>query len=148
MANSGHIPVILDRVDTIPSLIPKNLHIPLSIHQDSPLHISPYNLVSDMPRSATKPKPASIKCGRHSKFGTLFGLSLPDLIPYHTTYCKLVPHYIHTKLLYMGEQYLIPRVLTSNAIMEVSQYEFDVSLLTVSPKHVRLTSPEEDIRSI
>ena len=135
-------------MDTINSLITHHFYLPLSIHQDPQLHLLPYNLVLKIPRLSTKPNTDFTQCGRHSKFGTLFGLSLPDLIPYHTTYCKLVPHYIHTKLLYMGEQDLIPRVLTSNAIMEVSQYEFDVSLLTVSPKHVRLTSPEEDIRSI
>ena len=115
-AETGRISVISDRVDTITSLIPQHLHQPLSAHQYYPLHITPYNLVSRMPRSASDPKPAFIQCGRHSNFWVIFGLSLPDLTPYSTAYCNIVSHYINAKLTEMGAQDLLYRVLTPDVI--------------------------------
>ena len=48
----------------------------------------------------------------------------------------------------MGAQDLIHRVLTTHAIMEVSRYDFDMSSLIVTPKHVKLSYQEEELRCI
>ena len=44
--------------------------------------------------------------------------------------------------------YLIPRVLTTYSIMEVSKYYFDMAYIAVSPKHVKLTFQEKDNRVV
>ena len=94
-SDTGRISLIEDRFDPITSLIPEHFHQHLFSHQDSSLHITPYNLVSRIPRPDSDSKPAFIQCGRHSKFGSIFGLSLRDPPPYSKTYCNNVPHYIN-----------------------------------------------------
>ena len=53
IADSGRISVIADIFGTIIYLISQYFHQPLSSHQESPLHISSYILVSRIPRPAT-----------------------------------------------------------------------------------------------
>ena len=48
----------------------------------------------------------------------------------------------------MGARYLITRVFTSEAIYEVTQYNFDVSSHTATPRYVNLPSQEDDLRGI
>ena len=48
----------------------------------------------------------------------------------------------------MGAQYLLSRFLTPNKITEVSQYNFNMKSLTVSPKNIRLTSQKQDLKVI
>ena len=46
----------------------------------------------------------------------------------------------------MGGENLIPRVLTSDAMLEVSQYDSDIDKLIVHPKHV--TTPKNKNKCI
>ena len=117
-SDMGRISVIAYRVDPNTSPIPQHFHHTLSYNQESPLNITPYNLVSRMPSSASDSKPAFIQCGIHSKFGAIFGLVLPNLAPYSMAYCKLVPHYMNAQLREMVAQDLLPRLLTPDAITE------------------------------
>ena len=119
-SNTGRISVILDMLKPITLLITQHFHHTLSAHQYSPLDITPYKLIYRSPRSASNSKPAFIQCGRHSGFGAIFGLSPPDLTPYITTYCNLVPHYINSKLTEIGAQDLLSIVPTTKAITEFS----------------------------
>ena len=98
--------------------------------------------------SAPESKPAFIQCGIHSNFGAIFGIRLPDLTPYRTAYCNIVPHYINEKLTQMGAQYILPRVLTPNATTEVSQNKLITESLNASPKYVKLPPQEKDIKGI
>ena len=54
-----------------------------------------------------------------------------------------VPHFIYAKLTELEAEDLATRVLMEDAISEVTQYEFNIKDLTVTPKHVRLTCNEE-----
>ena len=134
----GRISVILKTATPIDSIIPEHFHLPLYMYQTSPLHISPYNLFVKMPRSQNDPILEFFQCGKHPKFKTIFGLSLPNLSSNCTNFCNLVHHYINVKLVEMGGEDLLTRVLTYDAISEVSQYDFDMENLTVHPKHVTL----------
>ena len=147
-AETGCLSVIADRVKPITSLIIQNFYHPFSSHQESPMNITPYNLVSLIPRSDSDPKTAFIQCVRHSKFGSIFGLILPDITPYITTYCNLVPHYINAKLKDVGAQDLLPRVLAPDTITEVPQYEFNMESINVYPKNVKISSQEKDPKGI
>ena len=42
----------------------------------------------------------------------------------------------------------MPRVLTADAISEVSQYDFDMEKMTVFPKHFKLPSNEKKSKGI
>ena len=42
----------------------------------------------------------------------------------------------------------MPRVLTADAISEVSQYDFDMDKMTVFPKHSKLPSNENESKVI
>ena len=75
----------------------------------------------------------------------MFGLCLPE---YSTAYCNIVNYYINAKLVDVGSQYLLPKVLTLDVTTVVSQYEFKIEYLTISPKHVKLPSQEEDLKGI
>ena len=48
----------------------------------------------------------------------------------------------------MGAQYILSRVITSNKILQVLQYECQTESLTVAPKHVKLPTQKEDIKGI
>ena len=147
-ADMSHISVIYDRDEPITSLITQHFQKPISFHQDYPLHITSYNLVYIIPRSASYSKSVWIQCERLSKFGTIFGHSLPDLTPYITTYWNIVPNYINAKLTDMGAQHILFIVLTTNTITEFSKYKFNMASLTVSRKHVKLPSQKDDLKII
>ena len=137
-SNSGRISVIANRDEAIKSLIPEIFHSPHSLDPTSPLHISPFNIVANMPRSGQDKLPAFLQCVRHSKLGKIFGLTLPDLNPHTSNFYNLTSHYLYAKLIELGSEDLATRVLTAVSISEVSQHDFDMNNLTVTPKHVKL----------
>ena len=98
------------------------------------LYISPYNLAYKMTKSDTDPHPNFLQYGRNSKFGSIFGLSLPYLSSNSTILYRIVPHFLHEKPMYMGAYDLIHFVLASYDISEVSKYIFDMEKFTVTPK--------------
>ena len=125
-------------------MIPERFHSPLSLDPTSTLHISPFNIVANMPRSGQDKLPAFLQCGRHSKLGEIFGLTLPDINPHSSNFCNLTSHYLYAKLREPGSENLAPRVLTADSISEVSQYDFDMNNSTVTPKHVKLPKNNKD----
>ena len=84
--------------------------------------------------------PAFLQCGRHTKFGTIFGLSIPDLQVNCLDLCDRVHHFLYAKLTELGAEDLASRVLTEDAISEVTQCDFNIEEITVTPKHARLPS--------
>ena len=116
ITKSGRILVIFNMVEPTSSLTPDHFHQPLYTHQYPTLNITPLNLISRIPRRGSDSKPAFIQCGWHAKFGAIFGLSLPEITPYSTTYRNLVPHYLNIKMVEMGAEELITRILKSKEI--------------------------------
>ena len=55
--------------EVIALVIPEDFHIPLSMDQESPLHIFPFYLMAKMSRYDSDYLPTFIKCAIHSKFG-------------------------------------------------------------------------------
>ena len=113
--------VIADRVKLISSRTPYHFHQHTIYPPGPPLHITPFNLISRMSRSGSYSKPTFIQCGWDAKFVAIFGLSLPDLTPYSTAYRKLVRKYLNAKMAGMGAEDLIPRIIMTEAISEVTQ---------------------------
>ena len=111
--------------------------------KESPLHISPFNIVEKMPRLSSKKLPSFLQYGRHTKFGTIFGLSLPDLSSNCSGFCNCVPHHLYANSTDLGAEELATRVLTEDVISEVCQYYFNTKELTVNPKYVKLPCNEE-----
>ena len=95
-----------------------------------------------IPRSASNHQPYFLQYGRHSKFGSTFGINPSYLSTNFSNYYYLVYNYIHAKLIKLGPEDLSYLVFTSDAISEVSQHEFNMEELTVSPKHVKLPRNE------
>ena len=120
-------------------MIPEIFHSPLSLDPTYTLHISPFNIVPNMHRLGQDKIPAFLQCGRNFKLGKIFGLTLPDLNPHISNFFNLNTHYLYSKLIELGAEYLSPRVLTADSISEVSQYDFEINKLTVTPKHFKLT---------
>ena len=89
-----------------------------------------------MPRSQTEPLPDLPQCGKQSKFGSVFCINLPDLSSNCIILCSLPPHYINSKFIETGGEKLITILLTSEKILEVIRYEFNVKGLLFTPKHV------------
>ena len=81
IADSGSILGASNRSEPIFSLIAEHFHQPLYTQQDPPLHITPFILISRIPRSGSDSKPAFIQCVQYAKFGAIFGLILPGLTP-------------------------------------------------------------------
>ena len=48
----------------------------------------------------------------------------------------------------MGEEDIIARVLTSNAVSEASQYNFDMEKISVTPKNIKLPNDEDNHKGI
>ena len=48
----------------------------------------------------------------------------------------------------MGAENLITRILTSDAILEVRQYNFEMEKITVHPRHVTLPNNENESKGI
>ena len=144
----GKISVIPERVEAIESLIPEHFHLPLSMDKESYIHIYTFNIVVKMPRAPTDNIPTFLQCGQHTKFGTIFGLSLPDLSVNCSDFCNRVPYFLYFKLTGLGEEYLASRFLTVDAISKVTQYDLYTENLTVTPKNVILTSNEEYLTCI
>ena len=74
---------------------------------------------------------------------SVFGLILPASSSCKKIY-NLVPHYINTKIIEMGGGNLITIVFTSDAISEVSKYNFDTEKLMVYPKHTIFTNNKDE----
>ena len=104
------------------------------MYQKYLLHISPYTLVVNISRFASDTQPAFIQCEKYARFGSIFGLSLPDISFNCKSFPNLIPHYLNTKLTEMGADNIILRVFTSDFISEVSQYDFDMDKLLGTPK--------------
>ena len=51
---------------------------------------------------------------------------------------KLSPHLLNEKLIRIGVKNVIPRVLISDTISEVSQYYFYIEKFSVTLKHVKI----------
>ena len=81
-------------------------------------------------------------------FCVIFGLSLPELTPYPTAYIKLVPQYLNSKMVEIGAEYLISRILTAEVISEVTQYNFDIPYLMVIPHPVKPPYQEDNLEGI
>ena len=116
--------------------------------KDPYLHISPFNIVAKCTRTSTENVPVFLQCGRHKKIGTTLGLSLPDLSVNCSDFCNQVTHFLYAKLTELGAEDLSSRVLTADAISEATQYNFNIENLTVTTKHVRLPSNDEDLTGI
>ena len=56
----------------------------------------------------------------------------------------LIFHYLYEKLTDLGGEDLVPIFLTAESIYEVTQYDFDMENLTVTPKHIKLTKNDRD----
>ena len=113
---SGQISVIYKRAEVIESLITENLHLPLSMSNDSPLHITPFSIVSKILRSYSVKQTLFIQCGQHSKSGSIFEISPPGLSINFPNLWNLVKHYLYAKLLELGEEDLSTRVMTTDRI--------------------------------
>ena len=112
-----------------------------------PIHI-PFNWVSQIPRSEIYSKSDLPKFKLHSTCGVIFSLRLPDLTPISISYHNLVPHNLNAKLIGMGVEELIPRLLTADAIAEFPQCDFNRTSLTVSQSHFKLPLKEDDLKGI
>ena len=73
----------------------------------------------------------------------IFFLTLPDLNPQSSNFYYLIFHYPYAKLTELGEEYLVAIFLIAESIYEVTQYEFDMENLTVTPKHIKLPKMTE-----
>lgn len=92
LSYSGRISVISERAAAIEYLIPEHFHLTLSMDKYLPLHISPFNVVAKMPRSSSVKQPTFLQCGRHTKFGSIIELRLPDLSTNFSYFCNIFPH--------------------------------------------------------
>ena len=118
------------------------------MYPDAPLFISPYNIISKMPRSHIYPLPAFLQCGKHSKHGSIFDLSLPELSLDCENFYTKAPHDLNAILTNLGGEYLVSRVFSADAISEVSQYNFNMKKMTVVPKYVKLHKSNNKIKVI
>ena len=96
IADTGRISVISETATPIDSIITEQPHTPLTTYESSPIFISPYNTVSQMPRSHLDPLLELFQCNRHIKLGIVFGISLLDFSANVTNLCSLVPHYLNS----------------------------------------------------
>ena len=94
----GRISVIGEIAEEIEYLIPEHFHLLLSMDKDSSIHIYSFNMVAKNLRTPTDHLPAFLQCVRHTKFGTIFGLSLPDLSVNYFDSCNRVLHFLYDKL--------------------------------------------------
>ena len=101
MVDAGRISVISDSATPIDSIQPEQFHYPLKTDDTYPLFISPYNIVSQIPRSKTEPLPAFLQCGHHKKIGTFVELRLLDLSLNCTNICSLLTHYLDATMTYL-----------------------------------------------
>ena len=62
---------------------------------------------------------------KHTKFGTIFGLILPHISISFSSFCNCVPHFLYDKLTELGSEDLDTRLLTEDAILKVTQYDFN-----------------------
>ena len=104
----------------------------------SPPFISPYNILSKIPRSHLDPLLVFLQCGKHSKLGTIYSISIPELSIDFTNSCSMVPNYLNNNFTNLGGKDLVSRVITEDAISGFSQYNFDMGKLTVYSKYVTL----------
>ena len=104
LADKRRISAIYKRSEAIGFLIPEHFHLPLYMEKESSLHTYPFNIVAKIPRSASDKQPSFLQCRRHTKLASIFGLSLPDLSTNCSNLFNLVPHYLNTKLIELGEE--------------------------------------------
>ena len=125
LVDTGRISFISYSAIPIDYIQPEQFHPPLTTDETSPLFISPYNIISKIPRSSSDPLPAFLNCGRHTKLGIVFGVILPNLSLNCTNVCIILPHYLNAIMTDIGAGNLVPRILTADALSEVSQFKFN-----------------------
>ena len=77
--DSERISIIVETATVVDSVIYEHLYKPISQYITSHIYITPYTLLAQMLRSGSNSLPAFLKCGKYYKWGTIFGLCLPDL---------------------------------------------------------------------
>ena len=140
----GRIYIIAEISEPIRSVITKNFQLPLSMDHKYPLHIPPYNIVANITRSQSDPSRSYSNVENTPIFGSIFVLSITYLLSNCMRFCNLVPQYINAKLKQMGGENLISRVLVSDSISDVSQYEFYMDHLSFTPTKFVLPRNEHE----
>ena len=79
---------------------------------------------------------------------TIYAISLTKLSLNFTTSFSMVPHELNIILTDLEEEYLVSRVLTEDAISNVSHYDFNMEKLTVHLKHATLPNNENQSKGI
>ena len=100
---SGKFSIIVEKAIVIDSVIPENFYKPTSQDITSPLYITPYTLVDQMPRSGSNYLPAFMQCGKNQTWETIFRICLPDFSLECLNYHNHVPYYLNAKLIEMGK---------------------------------------------
>ena len=110
------------------------------MYPDSPLFIYSYNIISKIPRSHLDPLPEFFQCGKQSKLGSIYEISLTKLSLHCANYFRKVPHYQNEILTNLRGEYIVSRVLIEDTISKFSQYGSNMEKLMVYPKHSTLSN--------
>eukprot|EP00957_Ditylum_brightwellii_P014280 1075269-Ditylum_brightwellii.AAC.1 len=132
------VPAPGESIVSIPGIKLDTFYSPLMKGISSPFYISPYSISLEMPRSENNKESAFFQVGSTDEELEIKGLCIPALTKEVPEYTKRVTHFINAKLKAIHTDQYIKRVLTLEAILEVSQYNYNLKTHKITPKDVEM----------
>eukprot|EP00957_Ditylum_brightwellii_P211961 15366810-Ditylum_brightwellii.AAC.2 len=144
LADSAKLPSMLHTMVTVPGFNTEAFYKPIVLDPESHLHISPFSIVSNMPRGLADQAPAFHQVGKAYRESEIQALCIPSLVEIAPTYGRLAIHFVNSTLKALkGESYL-DRILTPEARMEVTQYIYDLKTHEITAVDMEIEEEDDD----
>eukprot|EP00957_Ditylum_brightwellii_P117394 8953894-Ditylum_brightwellii.AAC.1 len=97
-----------------------------------------------MPRDGNNPEPAVFQLGQIDKETEVKGLCTPALTRMASIYTKKMAHFINAKLRIMCADAYLERILTPEAVLGVSQYEYNIKTHKITTINMEIPDCDGD----
>jgi hypothetical protein len=134
---------------TVPGFNAESFFNPLSLDPKNPFHgMSPYTILNAMPRNNTDKLPAFFQIGKVTKEKEIHAICIPALSSIAAAYGRKAVHYLAAKLEEIGGKAYLDRILTPEAVVEISQYKYDLTNHEVKPIDIEIPDDNEESKGL
>jgi hypothetical protein len=144
LSDTARIQSVQGSMVSLPGIKLDTFFTPLSEDSSSPFHFSPHSLALEMPRDGNNPESAFFQLGQTDKETEIKGLCIPALTKMAPIYAKKMAHFINAKLRTMCADAYLERILTPEAVLEVSQYEYNMKTHKITPIDMEMPDCDGD----
>eukprot|EP00957_Ditylum_brightwellii_P169048 12867196-Ditylum_brightwellii.AAC.1 len=126
----------------VPGFITLSFFTPLTCNEESPFHISPYNIISAMPQSTTNSKPAFFQVGKVIKEIKIQAMTIPSYSSLAAQFGRRRLHYFVAIITKTGGASFLSTVITPEGTTKLTHYEYNLETHKVNL--IDIDIPDDD----